>query len=54
MTPEGRSHIITRLTNAPDLDALRRVWDSVSFEYQADPKIQEFKDKMKRQLGEES
>lgn len=50
MTPHGRTFVIQRLADAPDLAALRRVWDSISFEYRADPDVLAMKDKLKESL----
>lgn len=50
MTPQGRAYVISRLTSCPDLAALRRVWESVSYEYKGDADIVALKDKLKGQL----
>lgn len=52
MTPEGRTFALSRLANAPSLDALRTVWESLSDDYKRDPTVQRFKDTMKQQLQE--
>ena len=50
MTPEGRTYVLMRLSEAPNIKALRTVWESVSNEYQRDPEIQAHKDRMKESL----
>lgn len=37
MTDQGRAHIAARLTQAPTLDALLRVWEGVGDDYKRDP-----------------
>jgi len=41
---------LMRLSQAPDIDALKRVWLSLSTEQKADPYIVEYKDTYKRAL----
>ena len=38
---------LSRLSQAPDLDALRRVWESLSIEQKSDPYVREYKDRAK-------
>jgi hypothetical protein len=45
------SFTLMRLSQAPDLDALRRVWESLSPEQRADPYIVAYKDHYKRLLS---
>lgn len=47
MTPQGRRFLVKRLNDAPDLDALRRVWGSFGIEAQNDPELQRLKDELK-------
>lgn len=49
-TEAGRQFVLRRLGDCPDRAALRRVWESLGVEYQRDPLVQEFKDKMKEAL----
>lgn len=51
MTPQGRAFVLSRLANSPNIAALRRVWESLGIEYKRDPEIQQFKDKLKRELN---
>lgn len=53
MTEEGRKFVLGRLTDAPDLRSLARVWDSLGSEYARDPMIQTVEDQLKRQFMEE-
>lgn len=53
MTPEGRAHVIMRMSDAPSLAALQRVWGSLSAEYQRDPELIAHKDRLKAALGGE-
>lgn len=46
-TDHGRAFVIDRLATAPDLDALRRVWESLGVEYQNDPVVQKAKNDFK-------
>lgn len=50
MTPHGLAYVLTRLSECPDLAALRRVWESLSPEYQKHPKVRDMKDRLKDQL----
>ena len=50
MTDAGRSYVLSRLSDAPDLAALRRVWESLGVEYQRDPAILSHKDTLKKQM----
>ena len=52
MTPEGRKYALRRLSEAYDMAGLRRVWESLSVEYQHDEALREFKDTMKARLKE--
>ena len=38
-TDHGRAFVLQRLSDAPDLDSLRRVFASLAFEYQRDEKV---------------
>jgi len=51
MTPEGRAYVLSRLSDCPDLAALAKVWGNLGFEYQRDPQIQSYKDKLKEALS---
>ena len=51
-TPQGRAAVMSRLLSAPDNDALRRVWESLSVEYQNDPETRAIKDRLKTQAEE--
>lgn len=44
---------LTRMSECPDLDALKRVWESLSREQQRDPCIAEYKELYKRLLLEQ-
>lgn len=50
MTPEGRKYIMARLTDAPDIHALRRVWESISVEYRNDREIRALKDDLRARM----
>jgi hypothetical protein len=50
MTPHGLAFVLSRLSSAPDLAALRRVWESLSPEYQRHPDVRAMKDKLKETL----
>jgi len=52
-TKTGRAFVLARLSAAHDLASLRRVWDSLGVAYQRDPVVQQFKDQLKSQLGDE-
>ncbi len=54
MTDEGRSYVLSRLSDAPNLAALRRVWESLGIEYQRDPVILAFKNQLKSQFEREA
>jgi len=41
---------LMRMSECPNLDALRRVWDSLSPEKRAEPEVREYKDHYKRVL----
>ncbi|KAF0675098.1 hypothetical protein [Profundibacterium mesophilum] len=47
MTENGRAFVIARLSDCPDLAALRRVWESLSAEYQRDGVVRAAKDALK-------
>ena len=51
MTPEAKSYALMRLSEAPDMAALRRVWESLSKEYQNVPEIKAHKEAMKEALN---
>lgn len=38
-TDHGRAFVLQRLNDAPDLDSLRRVFASLSYQYQRDEQI---------------
>ena len=52
LTPAGRAFVLDRLTNAPDIAALRRVWDSLSDGTKRDKAIVAHKDALKAQMQE--
>ena len=55
MTAEpGRVFAMARLSDAPDLSALRTVWEKLGHTYQRDPKISALKDQLKRQMEAET
>jgi len=47
MTTEGRKFILARLSAAPDLKGLRKVWDSLGHEYARDHVIAAHKEQLK-------
>lgn len=49
-TEAGRAYAIGRMVQCPDLEALRRVWESLSDDYKRDPKIHAFKERIKESL----
>lgn len=51
MTQEGKSYALMRLSEAPDMTALRRVWESLSKEYQNVPGILAHYEAMKEALN---
>lgn len=48
----GIAHCLARLGDCPDLDALRRVWESLGETYKRHPSVQAFKDLKKEQLSQ--
>lgn len=50
MTDEGRLFAIARLSAAPNIEALRTVWESLGGEYRKCPKIQTLKDQLKANM----
>ena len=52
LTSAGRAFVIDRLTNAPDIAALRRVWDSLGDQTRRDKEIEAHKDALKAQMME--
>lgn len=42
---------LMRLSQAPDLDALRRVWESLGEDQKLDPIVRQYKDTFKAQLA---
>jgi len=52
MTPEGITYAIMRLSDAPNIEALRRVWESLGRDYRANPQIIAHKDTLKKQMEE--
>lgn len=50
MTPQGRAHVVHRLTSCPDLAALRTVWGGLGYAYQADGEIIALKDRIKADM----
>ena len=46
-TDHGRAFVVARLGDAPDLDALRRVWESLGLEYKKDQVVRDAKDRIK-------
>lgn len=54
MTTEiGRKHCIARLSAAPNLAALRKVWESFGTSYQADPIVKATKDQLKAGMAQD-
>ena len=49
-TTEARACVIARLSDAPNLPALRRVWESLGVEYRVNPEIMAHKDALKKQM----
>lgn len=50
-TPNGKAYVLHRLSDAPDLNALRRVWESLGREYQQDADVVAFKDLLKEGMS---
>jgi len=50
VTPGGKAFVIMRLSEAPDLAAVRCVWESIGREYQECPAIQRHKNSLKQQF----
>jgi len=50
-TTQGRAFCIQRLSDAPDLAALQRVWEGLADDYKRDPAVQQHKDALKANLG---
>lgn len=50
MTPHGRKFVLSRLFDAPDLNALKAVWETISDEYKRDPVVVAAKDSLKEAL----
>lgn len=50
MTDEGRKFTIARLSDAPNIEALRRVWDSLGDEYRRCPVVAAHKDTLKKSM----
>lgn len=50
----SRQRLISRLSEAPDLKALAKVWDSFGKDAKADPAVMEHKDKLKLQFMNEA
>ena len=48
MNDFSRAYVFYRLGVADSMSALADVWSSLGRDYQSDPEIQAFKDKMKR------
>lgn len=47
MTDAGRAYVMQRLSDAPDLQGLRNVWESLGAEYKRDPQIFQHKETLK-------
>lgn len=47
MTDHGLKYVLARLADCPNLDALRRVWDSLGDEYKRSPEVQAHKARLK-------
>ncbi len=43
----GRAYVLSRLNDAPTLEALRRVWENLGDSYKRDPIVQKAKDDLK-------
>lgn len=52
-TEPGRQFVLSRMGDCPNIDALRRVWDSLGNEYKRDPIVRDFKDKLKEALSDD-
>ncbi|MEQ3625942.1 MAG: hypothetical protein ABNH26_08545 [Celeribacter sp.] len=50
LTPAGRTFVMDRLTEAPDIEALRRAWDNLSDGAKRDKEIEAHKDALKAQM----
>ena len=50
MTETPLAFVIARLSDCPDLAALRRVWESLGRDYQSHPAVIAHKDALKQQL----
>lgn len=49
-TDPGRAFAMARLSQAPDLEALKTVWGSLGITYQRDADIAALKDQLKAQM----
>lgn len=49
-TESGRAFVIARLCDAPDINGLRTVWQSLGTTYQRDTELAALKDQLKRQM----
>lgn len=49
-TDSGRIFVIARLCDAPNINGLRAVWQSLGATYQRDPELAALKDQLKRQM----
>jgi hypothetical protein len=49
-TEAGKAFVLQRLFDAPDQEALRRVWESLGVAYQKDPDIRALKDQLKANM----
>ena len=54
MTKEGRAFCLQRLSDAPDLAALQRVWESFGVDPKRDAAVVAHKDQMKEALSREA
>lgn len=54
MTDPARAFVLMRLFEAPDLDALRRVWDGLGDDWKADRQVRELKDALKAKFEAEA
>ena len=49
-TDKGRTFAMFHLSQAPNLEALKKVWGSLGITYQRDPRVADLKDQLKRQM----
>ena len=51
LTPAGKAWVLKRLSDAPDREALRRVWEDLGIAYQRDPDVIRLKDELKASMS---